>query len=235
MKSLFCLGLVLATAPAFAQIKLNLPLQRELDSILVQDQKYRYLMAGTRNGKADSLEITLHIAKGQLFIYALTNMQRVDSSNLRRIEAIVRRYGYPGKSLVGTPANETVWYVIQHSDKIPKYLPLIKAAAEQKEIPFWMYAQMLDRKLMDEGQAQVYGTQGASYNVRNKTTNQPETVFLIWPIKDAAHVDERRRQAGSSNTLAENAASLGIPYKPVSLNYAKQLAREAAQLAHAQH
>ena len=158
MKYLRCFGLVLLGAPAFAQAKLNLPLRRELDSILVQDQKYRELMAGMNNGKTDSLETASHLPKGQLSTCALTNMNRVDSSGMRRVEAIVRRYGYPGQSLVGTSTNEAAWLVIQHSSKIPQYLPLIRAAAEEGELPCRLYAQMLDRKLMSDGLEQLYGT-----------------------------------------------------------------------------
>lgn len=227
MKYLRCFGLVLLGAPAFAQAKLNLPLKRELDSILVQDQKYRELMAGMNNGKTDSLETALHLPKGQLFTYALTNMNCVDSSGMRRVEAIVRRYGYPGQSLVGASTNEAAWLVIQHSGKIPQYLPLIKAAAEKGELPYRLYAQMLDRKLMNDGLEQLYGTQGVSFTVPNRATGKRETASFIWPIKDAARVNERRKQTGFPGTVEESAATLGIPYKPVALEYAKRLQRQS--------
>jgi hypothetical protein len=56
MRYLFTFSLLLLATSAFAQAKLNLPLKRELDSIYVQDQKYRELMVGISNGKTDSLE-----------------------------------------------------------------------------------------------------------------------------------------------------------------------------------
>lgn len=234
MKLLPCLLFAASALPTLAQTqtKLNRSLQRELDSILVIDQKYRRYIAVTRNQrKADSLEKVLQLPKGQLFTYALTNMQRVDSSNLRRVEVIIQQHGYPGKALVGSPANEAVWYVVQHSDKIPKYLPLIKMAAEQKQIPFWMYAQMLDRQLMDAGKEQVYGTQAAGYRVLNKITGQPEQVMFLWPVAAPTRADERRHKAGFPETLAESARSLlNGPYKPVTLPYALQMQREAAEL-----
>jgi hypothetical protein len=229
---LFLLLIILALPALGQQTKLNRPLQRELDSIRTIDQKYRFLLAATRHQrKADSLETALHLPKGQLFTYALTHMQRVDSSNLRRMEVILQRYGYPGKSLVGTPANETAWYVIQHSDKIPQYLPLVKTAAEKGELPYWMYAQMLDRQLMQEGKEQLYGTQAAGYRVRNKQTGQPEQVMFLWPVSDPAHADVRRRKVGLTGTLAESAKSLVGAYKPVTLEYAKQMQQEAEELA----
>ncbi|MVN75989.1 hypothetical protein GO988_06600 [Hymenobacter sp. HMF4947] len=220
MRLLFTLILLLLTPAAFAQTKLNLSLKRELDSMYVQDQQYRVLLVGLDPRKDDSLAAALHLPKGQLFSYIYTNLSRVDSLNLRRVEAIIQRYGYPGKSLVGTPANETVWNVIQHSAKIPQYLPLVKAAAENSELPYRLYAQMLDRQLKNEGQEQVYGTQGASFNVLNTATGQPEMISFIWPVKDAAHVNERRRKVGFPTTVEASAAILGIPYKSVSLAYA---------------
>ena len=231
MKLLLCLGLLAAALPTFAQRPRNLRLQHELDSIRGLDQQYRHLLAAARRGKGDSLEAELHLPKGQLATYALANMQRVDSSNLRRVEEIIWRYGYPGKSLVGSPANTAAWYVLQHSDKIPQYLIWVKGAAEAGEIPYYLYAQMLDRKLMDDGQEQVYGTQAAGFTVLDHETGQRHTITFIWPIKDPKRVDKRRHEAGFPDTLAQSSADMGIPYQPVSLEYALWLQDEAAKLA----
>jgi len=210
--------------PALAQTKLNLPLKRELDSIYVQDQRYReIMMTGMGPGKTEATEVALHLAKGELGNYLYTNMVRTDSADMRRVAAIVLRYGYPGKSLVGTPTNEAVWSVIQHSNKIPQYLPLLKTAAEKGELLYWRYAQMLDRQLVHDGQEQLYGTQGMGYTVPNPATGTPETIKFIWPIKDATRVNERRKQAGFSDTVEENGVAIGIPYRPVTLDYAKQV------------
>jgi len=227
MKFLPILGLLLPATAAFAQPKLNLPLKRELDSIMVEDQRFRELIVGLNNGKSDSVETALHLAKGQLFTYIITNMNRVDSLNLRRVEGLMQRYGYPGKSLVGTPTNIAAWYVLQHSSKIAQYLPLIKAAASKGELPYHRYAQMLDRQLVAEGKEQLYGTQGSSFDILNKATGQRETVSFIWPIKDAAQVNPRRKQAGFQDTVEASAAEMHLPYKPVTLEYAKRLQQQS--------
>ncbi len=60
--------------------------------------------------------------------------------------------------MVDTPANEAAWYIIQHSNKIHQYIDLIKKAADEHELPFHLYAMMLDRDLMDLGKEQMYGT-----------------------------------------------------------------------------
>ncbi len=65
-----------------------------------------------------------------------------------------------------------------------------------------------------------------------KRTGQPETVSFIWPVQDPAHANERRRRAGFCNTLEASSANMGMPYQAVSLAYAKQMAQEAALLAH---
>lgn len=226
MYSLTLVLLLWATA-AFAQSKLNLPLKRALDSMYVQDQYYREMMVAMGSGNADSVAQKLRIPAGQLQWYVYSNMMRNDSADLRRVEAIMGRYGYPGKSLVGTPTNETAWLVIQHSAKISRYLPLVKAAADKGELPYRLYAQMLDRQLLAAGQAQLYGTQGVSFNVLNTATNKPETISFIWPVKDAATVNQRRRQAGFPTTIEASAASLRIPYQPVSLAYAKAIQRRS--------
>jgi len=135
---------------------------------------------------------------------------------------------------VGRPTNEAAWYVIQHSNKIAQYLIWVQGAAEAGELPFYRYAQMLDRKLMDDGQEQVYGTQWAGYTVLDHETGQRHTIALIWPIKDASKVDKRRREAGFATSLAQSAEKIGIPYIPVTLEYALWLQQEAAALANMQ-
>ena len=86
-------------------------------------------------------------------------MTRTDSTNTQRISQIISKHGCPGKSLVSTPTNEAAFYVIQHSQLIKQYLPLVKQAAEKGELSFRLYAMMLDRQLMFGGDEQVYGTQ----------------------------------------------------------------------------
>ena len=120
---------------------------------------------------------------------------------------------------MGEPTNEAAWYVIQHSDDIEHYLPLIKKAAKKGEMPYYLYAQMLDRQLMREGKEQLYGTQAMGYNVLNPATGQREAQPpFVWPIKDAAGVNERRKKAGFPTTVEQNAANLGIPYRVLTLS-----------------
>lgn len=231
MKLLLSLSLLLLSLPALAQGRLNPRLRHELDSIRGADRRYRFLMGRLRKGKADSVATIFGLPKAQISNYVLGAMHRADSSNLRRVEEIIWHYGYPGQSLVGSPTNEAAWAVLQHSDKIPQYLIWVRGAAEAGELPYPLYAQMLDRKLMDDGEEQLYGTQTTGYTVLDHNTGRPHTIAFVWPIQDLAHVDKRRRQAGFATTLAESAAARGFPPQPASLEYALWLQREAAQLA----
>ncbi|RZK61146.1 MAG: hypothetical protein EOO59_05780 [Hymenobacter sp.] len=230
MKLLLWLALGFGSLPAFAQRPPNPRLRHELDSIRRQDQRYRRMMARLREGRADSLAAALAVPASQVSAYAAAAMQRADSSNLRRVEEIIWRYGYPGQTLVGRPTNEVAWRVLQHSTKIPQYLIWVKGAAEAGEIPFRLYAEMLDRKLMDDDQEQVYGTQWAGYTVLDHETGKQHTIGLIWPIRDPQRVDKRRREAGFATSLAESSDKLGIPYIPVTLDYALWLQQEAVEL-----
>ena len=102
--------------------------------------------------------------------------------------------------------------MIQHSRVIDKYLPQIKEAAEKKELPFHLYAMMLDRSLMFQGKEQVYGSQGSGFQVKDPATGQMQMKWVIWPIKDAATVNERRKAAGFDLTVEANAKRMDIDY-----------------------
>ena len=219
MKSLFFGLLGLVPQLAAAQITVNPRLKHELDSIYAVDQKWRGMLFEPRqHHRPDSLATALGVPKENLNGYVMRRMLQTDSANQARIKLIMSQYGYPGKSLVGTPTNEAAWYVIQHSPDINQYLPLVKKAAGKGELPFYLYAQMLDRQLMREGKEQRYGTQAMSYNTVNAQTGhrEPQPLF-VWPIEDATRVNERRKKAGFPTTVEQNAASMGIPYRVLTL------------------
>ena len=212
----FLLGLCLLPLLVHAQrATVNPRLKRELDSLYRVDQVYRAAMfPDNKQHLVDSLAAALHVPAAEVPPRLLGLMLQTDSTDMQRVRAIIQRHGYPGKTLVGTPANEAAFYVIQHSNSIPQYLPLIKQAADQGELSFRLYAMMLDRQLMHLGKPQVYGTQGMNYN------DQPP---FIWPIEDAAHVNERRKKAGFALSVEENAQRLHIPYQVLTLEQVQRL------------
>jgi hypothetical protein len=214
---IICFCLFLVSFSVCAQFVQNTPLKNELDRMFVLDQKYRAIMSMDMRVKGDSLASLFRVEKENLAGYLWKLQSGIDSSNLIRVEKIIETYGYPGKSLVGVPSNEAAFFVIQHSGVIDKYLALIKQAAERNELPFPLYAMMLDRSLMNQGKEQVYGTQAMGFRVEDTKTGKKEMKMIIWPIKDAAFVNQRRKEAGFEQTVEENAKRLGVEYKVLTL------------------
>jgi len=156
-------------------------LQKELDSILELDQKYR------KDFSMDTWKMQMEI----------------DSTNMQYIAKVIEAHGYPGKSMVGGKAGKAAWYVIQHSNKIQDYIGTIKKAAEAGELPFRLYAMMLDRHLMQQNKPQIYGTQGSTYYM-----DSPKEIAFIWPIKNVDSVNILRKEAGFLKDLEDYAKDL---------------------------
>ncbi|RYY09658.1 MAG: hypothetical protein EOO36_21885 [Cytophagaceae bacterium] len=212
---LLFLCLLALPALTYAQRAANPQLKHELDSLYYVDQIYREAMFGEKKQHLmDSIAAARHFPVAEAPQRLVGLMLATDTADMRRVRAIIRRYGYPGQKLVGTPANEAAFYVIQHSNSIPQYLPLIKQAADQGELPFRLYAMMLDRYLMELGKPQVYGTQGRSYSGQ---------AAFIWPIADPAHVNERRRKAGFELSVEDNDKRLNIPYHVLTVEDVRKM------------
>jgi len=58
---------------------------------------------------------------------------------------------------------------------------------------------MEDSYLMRKGQEQIYGTQSKAYG---------SSPAFIWPIKDPEEVNERRKEAGFTQTIEEYSKEL---------------------------
>lgn len=219
-KQLLCLIFLFLSFCTYSQGKINESLKTQLDSILKSDQILREysdsrISAERKNEILKETGFTKEQLAGQN-VWMIVNVQ--DSINLIKIEKIILEYGYPGKSLVGAPTNEAAWYVIQHSKKISEYLPLIKKACDNGEIPFTLYAKMLDRYLVQQGKEQLYGTQGQGKLITNKETGKKEFFNYVSPIENPSKVNERRKKAGFKTTVEENAKEMGLDYKIYSLD-----------------
>lgn len=198
-----------------AQPHLDFRLKFKLDSIAVLDQKYRRLMhvpeGPERKALAEEMGLGPEDYAGDLWQRQIA----LDTSNLKMIERVLLSRGYPGKTMVGTPTNTSAWYVIQHSNKIPKYLNLMKKAGKEGELPYRLVAMMEDRYLMGEGKPQVYGTQGMTYN---------DTPSFIWPIEDHENVNVRRKEAGFDSTIEAYSKDLfgeEFQYTPITIEEAE--------------
>lgn len=226
MRKIVALLFGISTLLMNAQQKVNEALKKELDEIMKVDQGYRMLFTSeiTPEQKKHLLK-DLNIDSEQFEKKRWELVAEHDTLNIKRIESIISQYGYPGKTLVGEPTNHAAWYVIQHSTKIAKYLPLIKEAGEKKEIPFTWVAMMEDRYLMNENREQIYGTQGKGEMTKG-TDGTPVFVNFVWPVKDLKNVNKRRKEAGFDSTFEENVKRMFGPdfkYEPYTLEKVLEL------------
>ncbi|WP_199139470.1 DUF6624 domain-containing protein [Pedobacter sp. ASV12] len=225
LTALFALAVNFAVV---AQKRLNVELKKQLDTILQQDQGIReFIDTETSEQRKDQLAQLFGMSKEQLRQKVWTLMAKIDSANFKKVERIISKYGYPGKSLVGEPANTAVFYVIQHSpSQIPKFYPLIEKAGKEGELPFEYVAMMLDRKLTNEGKLQIYGTQIYSVQITNPKTGQKEFFSYVMPIEDAKNVNKRRKEAGFKLTVEENTQRFGFVYKEYTPEEIKKITQK---------
>lgn len=195
--------------------KINVELKKELEGILQMDQGIREIVNGSLSGerKAELLrKMNLDerdIEGNKLY----SKMREIDSINLIKVEGIIKVHGYPAKALVGSPANKAVFYVIQHSDKIDQYLPLIRKATEDGEIAKTSLAMMEDRNLMEQGLEQIYGTQ-----IKGKANKEGKWIFFLWPVKNPETINIFRKNAGFDRAIEEYLEVMDVENKFYNLN-----------------
>lgn len=212
---LLILSVFIITINCTSQIKQNIALKKELGQILFVDQIYReYVDNETTEARRNEIAKLTNQSPEYLHENIFKIIQETDSVNFAKIEKIIVKNGYPGKTLVGEPENTAAFYIIQHNpDKIPQYYPLIEEAGKKGEIPFRLSAMMLDRKLANEGKEQIYGTQVYGKTITNKETGKQDFFRYVVPINDPKNINKRRKEAGFDTTVEENAKNLGVEYK----------------------
>lgn len=207
-----------------AKPNLDFDLKAELDDVYKLDQGVREIYFAKTIEEKNALAEELGLPTQEDESGFMKLWSDVDSLNLVKIEKIIKKHGYPGKSVVGEPTNETVWYVIQHSPKIAEYLPMIKEAALKGDIDKDLVAMMEDRYLMQEGKEQIYGTQGTTLG---RNDNNP--INIIWPIKDPESVNKRREDVGFKESVESYGKRLygdDFVFKNYSLKEVKNLDKD---------
>ena len=212
------LFLILFSCKKVEKTSINLELKKELSEIEFRDQALRFI---TDQTPKDSLDLIAKRIKVDP-TYFKNNYKSVsvtlDGENIKRVEEIIAKYGYPGKALVGTPENRAAWIVIQHSSPqvIQKYLPMLREAVKNGDLDRQSLALTEDRNLMYQGKKQIYGS---------------EFFFLIWkpafsPIENPEKVNELRKEAGFVQTIEEYSKDLygkDFQYKIYTLEEVKKL------------
>ncbi len=122
----------------------------------------------------------------------MRNWVRTDSLNLIEAKKIFAHYGFPGHDLVGEKGSMMFFLLVQHADKDPQFqakvLPALKKQVDKKNAAPRLYAYLLDRVKVNQGEKQVYGTQ-----LRPKK-GQPG--IEIAPVIDHHKLNERRKAMG---------------------------------------
>ncbi|RPI17364.1 MAG: hypothetical protein EHM58_09420 [Ignavibacteriae bacterium] len=178
---------------------INKELRSELLQILEDDQKYRMVL--------DSIRNTDGIGSPE-WNNLLNKMRVADSINLGKIIAIINKYGWPGKPLVGSEASLTAFLVIQHSDlqTQEKYLPMLYEAAQNGEASMSSYALLYDRVEMGNGRKQKYGTQ--------LRLNMDTQKYELYQVEDEVNLNKRRAEVGLE-PIEQYMKRFGLEYKPV--------------------
>lgn len=113
-------------------------------------------------------------------------LAKVDEANRTRLKAIVKEFGWPGRSLVGEDGAAAAWLLVQHADADRGFqadcLRLMEAAPAG-EVTGKQIAYLTDRVLVGTGKPQRFGTQlGVD--------------FKPAAIADEGEVDARRAKLG---------------------------------------
>jgi len=164
-----------------AEANLNKPLVATLDSIYVEDQKYRQQIDGIEKKYGwESKEMKDH--------WKIINER--DSINLIKVKAILDKYGWLGKDVVGGQGNSTLFLVIQHSDQATqeKYLPMMREAVKKGKAEGSSLALLEDRVALRQGKRQIYGSQ-----IGQDLETQ---LYYVSTLEDPDNVDKRRAEVG---------------------------------------
>jgi len=135
-----------------SQAQLDTMLIAELNDLYQQDQKHRLELKYLKDKYGEESDQVTEQWK---------ILEKADSLNLSRAEAIIKNQGWPGPKIVGQQGSSTLFLVIQHADlqTQQKYLPMIRKAVSEGKAMASDLAYLEDRIAVAQGQKQIYGTQ----------------------------------------------------------------------------
>lgn len=121
----------------------------------------------------------------------VAQLKKIDSKHTEKMRKIIKKFGWPGKSLVGKHVVHMAWLLVQHADQHVPFqeycLKILKNAVKHKEAEPRHVAFLTDRILTHQGKKQIYGTQ---------FQREKNGKLVPFPIKDIKNIDKRRKQAG---------------------------------------
>ena len=176
----------------------------QMESALERDQQFR---KQTQSSNASATESKLSPEAHQQL---LLDQQKLDLANLKLLDSIVCKFGWPGSDAVGPRASFAAFLIVQHAELAVQesYLPTLQKAAAAKQAVPSQVAILEDR-----------------VNVRNKRPQRyaSQLCFLkgggyAWqPVEneDEAAIDAARETVGLG-TIKSYAANFKIEYVPPS-------------------
>ncbi len=152
-----------------------------LDSVYIEDQKYRR--------ELDEIEEKYGVSSEELSKH-WELIEEKDSINLIKVKKILDERGWLGSKIIGEQGNATLFLVIQHSDLETqlKYLPMMRDAVEKGNANASSLALLEDRVALRQGKRQIYGSQ-----VRRDSETKE---FFVLPLIEPEKVNERRAKVG---------------------------------------
>ncbi|HEY0657829.1 MAG TPA: DUF6624 domain-containing protein [Pyrinomonadaceae bacterium] len=190
---------------------MNAELKQQLLEMVEEDGRVRAELAAT----------------GELFQGYAPKMAEVHRRNAEKLEAMIERYDWLGKSLVGEDGANAAWLILQHAIGQPELqrrcLPLLQEAVERGEAEPAHAAHLEDRIRFFERRPQRYGTHF------DWDENGQMSPYLL---EDPERVDEYRQSVGLSS-LAERIEEVrnntGEEPKPLDLKKRENEMREWAK------
>lgn len=110
-------------------------------------------------------------------------MQAQDAADSAALQAIIAKFGWPGRHLVGPDGASAAWLIVQHVTGMQHQALRLMLAMPPAETSRTDVAMLQDGVLVSDGKPQRFATQLT-----------PDNRFL--PIDDIAHLDWRRAEAG---------------------------------------
>jgi len=125
----------------------------------------------------------------QEFIALVAEQDAIDEANIRRLEAIVNEFGWPGPALVGTDASTAAEVILNHAElpELQRLAPFLRQAVLAGQADSGQLAMVEDQIRVEQGLDQIYGTE---------LVNGPDGALVLYPIEDPESVDERRAGVG---------------------------------------
>jgi hypothetical protein len=110
-------------------------------------------------------------------------------ANAEWLGAVIDRYGWPGWAAVGTDGSRAAWSIAQHGPPARqcRVVPLVAAAVVTADADPVCLAYLIDRVLLSDGGAQLFGTQ---------YEHRPGRGLVRRPVDHPDRVVDRLRQLG---------------------------------------